>query len=451
MSAHGTPIPMTTRASGPLKGEAHVPGDKSISHRSLILGAMAIGETKVTGLLEGQDVLDTAKAMRAFGAEVEKIGDTWHVHGVGVGGFGEPGNVIDCGNSGTGVRLIMGAMATSPITATFTGDASLNKRPMARVTDPLALFGARSYGRSGGRLPMTIVGAAEALPVRYAVPVPSAQVKSAVLLAGLNAPGDTVVIEREATRDHSERMLAGFGAEIATEVTNEGRVITLQGRPELAPQTIVVPRDPSSAAFPVCAALIVEGSDVLVPNIGLNPTRAGLFFTLQEMGADLTFENMREEGGEPVADLRARFSPDLQGIEVPAERAASMIDEYPVLSVVACFAEGRTHMPGVKELRVKESDRIDAMATGLRAAGVHVEEGEDWWTVEGRGHGNVTGGVTAQSHLDHRIAMSFLVMGMASIRPMSVDDGGPIATSFPIFESLMGGLGAQVSRDVAAA
>ncbi|MBY6121794.1 3-phosphoshikimate 1-carboxyvinyltransferase [Mameliella alba] len=447
MSAHGAPIPMTSRASGPLVGEAHVPGDKSISHRSLILGAMAVGETKVTGLLEGQDVLDTAKAMQAFGAQVEKIGDTWHVHGVGVGGFGEPENVIDCGNSGTGVRLIMGAMATSPIVATFTGDASLNKRPMARVTDPLALFGTRAYGRSGGRLPMTIVGAAEPLPVRYAVPVPSAQVKSAVLLAGLNAPGETVVIEREATRDHSERMLAGFGATISTEVTEEGRVITLQGRPELKPQTIVVPRDPSSAAFPVCAAIITEGSDVLVPNIGLNPTRAGLFFTLQEMGADLTFENMREEGGEPVADLRARFSPDLKGIEVPAERAASMIDEYPVLSVVASFAQGRTHMPGVKELRVKESDRIDAMATGLRAAGVHVEEGEDWWTVEGRGHGNVAGGVTVESHLDHRIAMSFLVMGFASTRPMRVDDGGPIATSFPIFETLMGTLGAEITRD----
>ncbi|WP_167648320.1 3-phosphoshikimate 1-carboxyvinyltransferase [Mameliella alba] len=447
MSAHGAPIPMTSRASGPLVGEAHVPGDKSISHRSLILGAMAVGETKVTGLLEGQDVLDTAKAMQAFGAQVEKIGDTWHVHGVGVGGFGEPDNVIDCGNSGTGVRLIMGAMATSPIVATFTGDASLNKRPMARVTDPLALFGTRAYGRSGGRLPMTIVGAAEPLPVRYEVPVPSAQVKSAVLLAGLNAPGETVVIEREATRDHSERMLAGFGATISTEVTEEGRVITLQGRPELKPQTIVVPRDPSSAAFPVCAAIITEGSDVLVPNIGLNPTRAGLFFTLQEMGADLTFENMREEGGEPVADLRARFSPDLKGIEVPAERAASMIDEYPVLSVVASFAQGRTHMPGVKELRVKESDRIDAMATGLRAAGVHVEEGEDWWTVEGRGHGNVAGGVTVESHLDHRIAMSFLVMGFASTRPMRVDDGGPIATSFPIFETLMGTLGAEIARD----
>ncbi|WGW05457.1 3-phosphoshikimate 1-carboxyvinyltransferase [Tropicibacter oceani] len=447
MSAHGTPIPMTSYKSGPLKGEAHVPGDKSISHRSLILGAMTVGETKVTGLLEGQDVLDTAKAMQAFGADIEKRGETWHIHGVGVGGFGEPENVIDCGNSGTGVRLIMGAMATCPITATFTGDASLNKRPMARVTDPLALFGARAYGRSGGRLPMTIVGAANPVPVRYATPVPSAQVKSAVLLAGLNAPGETVVIEREATRDHSERMLAGFGATITTEDTDEGRVITLQGRPEFTPQTIIVPRDPSSAAFPVCAALITEGSDVLVPNIGLNPTRAGLFFTLQDMGADLTFENMREEGGEPVADLRAKFSPDLKGIEVPAERAASMIDEYPVLSAVAAFAQGKTHMPGVKELRVKESDRIDAMATGLRAAGITVDEGEDWWTVHGRGFGDVPGGATVQSHLDHRIAMSFLVMGLATEKPMSVDDGQPIATSFPIFEGLMAQLGARIDRD----
>ncbi|CUH82486.1 3-phosphoshikimate 1-carboxyvinyltransferase [Tropicibacter naphthalenivorans] len=446
MSGHGDPIPMTSRKCGPLNGEAHVPGDKSISHRSLILGAMTVGETKVTGLLEGQDVLDTAKAMQAFGAQIEKIGDTWHVHGVGVGGFAEPDNVIDCGNSGTGVRLIMGAMATCPITATFTGDASLNKRPMARVTDPLALFGAKAYGRSGGRLPMTIIGAENPVPVRYATPVPSAQVKSAVLLAGLNAPGETVVIEREATRDHSERMLAGFGATISTEDTPEGHVITLQGRPEFTPQTIIVPRDPSSAAFPVCAALITEGSDVLVPNIGLNPTRAGLFFTLQDMGADLTFENMREEGGEPVADLRARFSPDLKGIEVPAERAASMIDEYPILSVVAAFAEGKTHMPGVKELRVKESDRIDAMARGLRGAGVRVDEGEDWWTVHGLGHGNVPGGFTAETFLDHRIAMSFLILGMASNAAMSVDDGQPIATSFPIFESLMGALGAQIER-----
>lgn len=447
MSGHGTPIPMTSRACGPLTGEANVPGDKSISHRSLILGAMAVGETRIFGLLEGEDVLDTAKAMQAFGAEVTNHGDgEWSVQGVGVGGFAEPDGVIDCGNSGTGVRLIMGAMATSGITVTFTGDASLNKRPMARVTDPIALFGAQSVGRSGGRLPMTIVGASDPVPVRYNVPMPSAQVKSAVLLAGLNAPGQTVVIEKEATRDHTERMLTGFGAEVSVETTDEGRVITLTGQPELKPQTITVPRDPSSAAFPVCAAIITPGSDVLVPNIGLNPTRAGLFTTLREMGADLVYENEREEGGEPVADLRARFSPDLKGIEVGPARAASMIDEYPVLSVVACFAQGDTVMKGVKELRVKESDRIDAMATGLRLNGVEVDEGEDWWIVHGRGHGNVAGGGTCESHLDHRIAMSFMVMGMATNAPVSVDDGGPIATSFPVFEPLMETLGAKIER-----
>ncbi|UWQ24226.1 3-phosphoshikimate 1-carboxyvinyltransferase [Leisingera aquaemixtae] len=447
MSGHGTPIPMTSHRSGPLKGVAEVPGDKSISHRSLILGALSVGETKISGLLEGEDVLDTAKAMQAFGAEVVNHGGgNWSVFGVGVGGFAEPDNVIDCGNSGTGVRLIMGVMATSPITATFTGDASLNKRPMARVTDPLALFGTQSVGRSGGRLPMTIIGAADPVPVRYEVPVPSAQVKSAVLFAGLNAPGKTVVIEKEATRDHTERMLAGFGAEITTEDTDEGRVITLTGRPELKPQVIAVPRDPSSAAFPVCAALITPGSDVLVPNIGLNPTRAGLYYTLQDMGADLTFENMREEGGEPVADLRAKYSPNMKGIEVPPERAASMIDEYPVLSVVAAFAEGKTMMAGVKELRVKESDRIDAMARGLRANGVAVEEGEDWWAVTGLGIDGVPGGGTCESFLDHRIAMSFMVMGMGAQNAVSVDDGSPIATSFPIFETLMGNLGARLER-----
>lgn len=447
MSGHGTPIRMTSRKGAPLRGEAHVPGDKSISHRSLILGAMAVGETRVTGLLEGQDVLDTGRAMEAFGAEViNHGGGEWSVHGVGVGGFAEPENVIDCGNSGTGVRLIMGAMATCPITVTFTGDESLNGRPMGRVTDPLALFGTQSVGREGGRLPMTIVGAKSPVPVRYVVPVPSAQVKSAVLLAGLNAPGNTVVIEKEATRDHTERMLVGFGADLSVEDTDEGRVITLVGQPELKPQTIIVPRDPSSAAFPVCAALLSEGSDVLVPNIGLNPTRAGLFYTLQDMGADLTFENMREEGGEPVADLRAQYSPNMVGIAVPPERAASMIDEYPVLSVVAAFAKGQTVMKGVKELRVKESDRIDAMVQGLRAAGVEVDEGPDWWTVTGAGFGNVEGGITAQSRLDHRIAMSFLIMGLATNKPMSVDDGGPIATSFPMFEGLMTDLGAGITR-----
>ena len=446
MSGHGAALPMTSHKSGPLRGQADVPGDKSISHRSLILGALSLGETRIQGLLEGDDVLDTGKAMQAFGAKViNHGGGSWSVHGVGVGGFAEPDQVIDCGNSGTGVRLIMGAMATSPIAATFTGDGSLNKRPMGRVTDPLALFGAQSHGRSEGRLPLTLIGAAQPLPVRYEVPMPSAQVKSAVLLAGLNAPGQTVVIEKEATRDHTERMLVGFGAELTVEQTDAGRVITLTGQPELRPQDIIVPRDPSSAAFPVCAALIVEGSDVLVPNIGLNPTRAGLFYTLQEMGADLTFENMREEGGEPVADLRAKYSPDMQGIAVPPERAASMIDEYPILSVVASFAHGVTRMHGVKELRVKESDRIEAMATGLRAAGVTVQDGPDWWHVHGLG-GAVKGGALAATHLDHRIAMSFLILGMGAHEGMSIDDGGPVATSFPIFEPLMAALGASIAR-----
>ena len=447
MSGHGDAQPMTARKSGPLKGTAAVPGDKSISHRALIFGAMAVGETKITGLLEGQDVLDTAKAMRAFGAEVTQHGPgAWSVHGVGVGGFREPADVIDCGNSGTGVRLIMGTMATTAMTATFTGDASLRKRPMGRVTDPLALFGARAYGRQGGRLPMTIVGAANPVPVCYALPVASAQVKSAVLLAGLNAPGETVVIEREPTRDHSERMLVGFGAELNVEHGPEGHVITLKGRPELRPQTVAVPRDPSSAAFPVCAALIVEGSDILVPGVSQNLTRNGLYLTLVEMGAEIEFLDPREEGGEPVADLRVRFSGSMKGIEVPPERAPSMIDEYPILSVVAAFAEGPTVMRGVKELRVKESDRIDAMARGLEACGVRIEEDEDTLIVHGMGAGGMPGGATAKTHLDHRIAMSLLGAGMAAQKPVSVDDASPIVTSFPIFETLMIGLGATLER-----
>ncbi|MCX8508061.1 MAG: 3-phosphoshikimate 1-carboxyvinyltransferase [Rhodobacteraceae bacterium] len=446
MSAHGTAQPMTAHKSGPLKGTAAVPGDKSISHRALIFGAMAIGETRITGLLEGQDVLDTAKAMQAFGATITHHGPgAWSVQGVGVGGFSEPADVIDCGNSGTGVRLIMGTMATTPITATFTGDASLRKRPMGRVTDPLALFGAQAHGRKGGRLPMTIVGAADPVPVRYVVPMPSAQVKSAVLLAGLNAPGQTVVIETEPTRDHSERMLRGFGAELSVEDCAEGRVITLTGQPELRAQTVAVPRDPSSAAFPVAAALIVEGSDILVPGVSQNPTRIGLYLTLVEMGADIEFLNPREEGGEPVADLRVRFS-SLKGIEVPEARAASMIDEYPVLSVVAACAEGTTIMRGVKELRVKESDRIDAMARGLEACGVRVEEEEDLLIVHGMGAGGGPGGASCATHIDHRIAMSFLVLGLASKKPVSIDDGSPIATSFPVFEGLMAGLGAVIAR-----
>ncbi len=366
MSGHGPAMPIAARRGAALSGTAEVPGDKSVSHRALILGALAVGETRITGLLEGQDVLDTGKAMAAFGADVARDeAGNWTVRGVGVGGFREPEDVIDCGNSGTGVRLIMGAMATCDITATFTGDASLRSRPMGRITDPLALFGARAHGRRGGRLPITLTGAADPGPVRYATPVPSAQVKSAVLLAGLNAPGVTVVTEREATRDHTERMLAGFGAEVGVETTAEGQVISLLGQPELRPQTIAVPRDPSSAAFPVAAALLAAGSEVRAPGIGLNPTRAGFYQTLVEMGADIAFENRREEGGEPVANLVVRHGP-LRGVEVPPERAASMIDEYPILAALAATAEGPTVMRGVKELRVKESDRIDAMARGPR-------------------------------------------------------------------------------------
>jgi 3-phosphoshikimate 1-carboxyvinyltransferase len=445
MSGHGPAIPMTARSSGPLRGTAQVPGDKSISHRALILGALSVGETRITGLLEGQDVLDTARAMRAFGAEVTQHGPgEWSVHGVGVGGFAEPDGVIDCGNSGTGVRLIMGAMATTDIAATFTGDASLNKRPMGRVTDPLAEFGAQSFGRSGGRLPLTLIGAAQPVPVRYTLPVPSAQVKSAVLLAGLNVPGQTVVIEGEPTRDHTERMLRGFGAQITVEDTDEGRVITLTGQPELQAQPVAVPRDPSSAAFPVCAALMVPQSEIVVPGVSQNPTRNGIYLTLQEMGADLVMENPRNEGGEPVADLRVRHSP-LRGIEVPPERAASMIDEYPVLAALAALAEGVTVMRGIKELRVKESDRIDAMARGLEACGVRVEETEDSLSVHGMAQ--VPGGATVQTHIDHRIAMSFLCLGLAAQKPIRVDDASPIATSFPVFEDLMRDLGAQITRE----
>ena len=443
MSHSADPRPMTARSTGPLTGEARVPGDKSISHRALILGAMAVGETRITGLLEGQDVLDTARAMRALGAEVVQHGPgDWSVHGVGVGGFSSPAGVIDCGNSGTGVRLIMGAVATTPITVTFAGDASLSRRPMARVTDPLAQFGAQITAREGGRLPITIVGAADPVPLSYRTPVASAQIKSAILLAGLNAPGDTVVIESEPTRDHSERMLAGFGARIRSETTPEGHRITLTGRPELRPQPVAVPRDPSSAAFPVAAALIVPGSQIRVPGVSRNPTRDGLYVTLLEMGADIAFENPREEGGEPVADLVVRHGP-LRGVTVPAARAASMIDEFPILSVIASFAQGPTVMNGVAELRVKESDRIDAMARGLEANGVRVEETPDSMTVHGMAR--VPGGGRAVTHLDHRIAMSFLVLGLAAQAPVQIDDATPITTSFPDFVPLMTRLGADLS------
>ena len=436
---------MRASSSRPLKGEVSIPGDKSISHRSLILGALAIGQTRITGLLEGQDVLDTARAMVSFGAQVEKVeSGEWYVEGVGVGGFAEPETVVDCGNSGTGVRLIMGAMATTPINVTFTGDHSLNSRPMGRVTDPLSKFGVATFGRSKGRLPMTIVGARSPIPIQYTVPVPSAQVKSALLLAGLNVPGDTIITETEKTRDHTERMLSSFGAEIKVEDYPNRRLITVSGYSELKGQNVRVPSDPSSAAFPICAAITVEGSDILVPNITLNETRAGLFTTLIEMGANLSFENEREESGEPVADIRACFSPDLQGIEVPPERAASMIDEYPILAVVAANASGETIMRGVRELRVKESDRIEAMAKGLRSNGVSVDEGEDWWIVKGNGAGSVKGGSTCQTFLDHRIAMSFLILGLSSQKYIEIDDCSPINTSFPNFIQLMRELGANL-------
>ena len=447
MSGLDKPIPMSSKRVTNLRGQAKVPGDKSISHRSLILGALSVGQTKIHGLLEGQDVIDTAKAMSSFGALVEKHENgCWTVDGFGVGGFAEPEKVIDCGNSGTGVRLIMGAMSTTDITATFTGDASLNKRPMARITEPLNLFGAKTYGRRLGKLPITVVGAASAVPITYQTPVASAQIKSSILFAGLNTAGETIVIEKEKTRDHTERMLEGFGAEVETETTSKGHIVKVKGYPELLPQEIKVPRDPSSAAFPVCAALITEGSDVLVPNIGLNPTRSGLFETLREMNANITFENESFQGGEPVADIRAKFSPNMMGIDVPPERAASMIDEYPILSVVASFAKGKTLMREVNELRVKESDRIDAMAKGLRSNGLSIQEGEDWWSVEGREIDGVKGGGICETFLDHRIAMSFLILGMASKNSVKIDDSSPITTSFPIFESLMAELGANFQK-----
>ena len=447
MSGLDKPIPMSSKRVTNLRGQAKVPGDKSISHRSLILGALSVGQTKIHGLLEGQDVIDTAKAMSSFGALVEKHENGyWTVDGFGVGGFAEPEKVIDCGNSGTGVRLIMGAMSTTNITATFTGDASLNRRPMARITEPLNLFGAKTYGRRHGKLPITVVGAASAVPITYQTPVASAQIKSSILFAGLNTAGETIVIEKEKTRDHTERMLQGFGAEVETETTSTGHMVRIKGYPELLPQEIKVPRDPSSAAFPVCAALITEGSDVLVPNIGLNPTRSGLFETLREMNANITFENESFQGGEPVADIRAKFSPNMIGIDVPPQRAASMIDEYPILSVVASFAKGKTLMREVNELRVKESDRIDAMAKGLRSNGLSIEEGEDWWSVEGREIDGVKGGGICETFLDHRIAMSFLILGMASKSSVKIDDSSPITTSFPIFESLMAELGANFQK-----
>ena len=436
-------VPLTARRNGPLSGTVRVPGDKSISIRALLLGALTVGATRVDGLLEGADVLNTAKALHALGAGIERTGDRqWLIHGVGVGGFAEPAKALDFGNSGTGCRLALGAVAGCPITATFDGDASLRSRPMQRVLDPLQRIGARTLACENGRLPLTLIGARDPIPIVFQPPVPSAQLKSATLLAGLAAPGETVVIEAEATRDHTEKMLAHFGAEVRVEALGGGRRITLRGQPELAPRPVTVPADPSSAAFPLVAALLVPGSDVILHGVMMNPLRTGLMTTLTEMGAAIEPIEMRNEGGEDVADLRIRAC-GLHGVEVPAARAPSMIDEYPILAVAAAFAEGTTVMRGLKELRVKESDRLAATAALLRANGVEVAiDGDDLIV---RGRGRPSGGGQVTTHMDHRIAMSAIVLGLGSERPVRIDDGTFIATSFPGFVELMRSLGAELS------
>ncbi|HXQ45865.1 MAG TPA: 3-phosphoshikimate 1-carboxyvinyltransferase [Caulobacteraceae bacterium] len=437
------PAHLTAQPGSALQGRTRAPGDKSISHRALILGALATGETEITGLLEGDDVLATARAMAAFGSGVERTGEgRWRVRGRG--GLAEPAEVIDCGNAGTGVRLMLGAAAGFPLTATFTGDQSLRGRPMMRVLRPLGEMGARFLCREGGRLPLSLAGGALA-GIAYRLPEPSAQVKSAILLAGLNARGTTEVIEPEATRDHTERMLRAFGAVVEVEDAADGRHIRLQGGQPLAGAPIAVPGDPSSAAFPLVAALITPGSNVTVEGVLLNPLRTGLFTTLREMGADLSITNERDQGGERVGDVTARHSP-LHGVEVPAERAPSMIDEYPVLAVASAFAEGQTTMLGLGELIVKESDRLAATVRGLAACGVTVEQEGETMSVRGAGGGNhrVRGGACVETGGDHRIAMAHLVLGLAAEQPVSVDEPGMIATSFPGFSELMGGLGATL-------
>ena len=434
-------------ASG-LSGRITVPGDKSISHRALMFGALAVGETRIVGLLEGEDVLRTAAAMRALGAEVVSGSDgAWVVAGRGIGGLIEPADVLDMGNSGTAARLLCGILASHPLFTVMTGDASLRGRPMRRVIEPLSACGARFASREGGRLPLAIEGAREALPLDYRVPVPSAQVKSAVLLAGLNAPGITRVEEPEATRDHTENMLRHFGADVAVAMeadgTRSGRVITLRGQPELRAADVLVPGDPSSAAFPLVAALLVPGSAVVIERVGLNPLRTGLLATLAEMGADITVENRRAEGGEPVGDLVVRHGP-LRGVEVPPGRAPRMIDEYPVLAVAACCAEGVTRMRGLKELRVKESDRLSATAALLSVNGAHVEIVGDDLIVHGRGRPPAGGGLVA-THMDHRIAMSALVLGLTTDQPVTVDDASFIETSFPGFVALMNRAGTALA------
>jgi 3-phosphoshikimate 1-carboxyvinyltransferase len=443
----GQPKPLEARKCQSLTGPVRVPGDKSISHRALILGALAVGQTRITGLLEGEDVLNTAKAMQALGAQVERQADgkgapIWSVRGVGTAGFAPPEAPLDFGNSGTGCRLVMGAVAGCPISATFDGDASLRGRPMRRILDPLELMGARVTSQSeGGRLPLALQGARDPLPILYRTPVASAQIKSAVLLAGLSAPGITTVIESEASRDHTELMLRHFGAQISSQREgSHGRRIALTGQPELHGAGVVVPADPSSAAFPIVAALITDGSDIVLTDVMTNPLRTGLFTTLREMGASIEESETRGDAGEPMAQLRVRAS-KLRGVEVPAERAPSMIDEYLVLAVAAAFAEGTTIMRGLQELRVKESDRLEATAAMLRVNGVKVEISGNDMIVEGRGH--VPGGGLVATHMDHRIAMSALVMGCAADAPVKVDDTAFIATSFPDFIPMMRRLGAD--------
>lgn len=436
---------LSSRKVDVLKGRARVPGDKSMSHRSIMFGALAIGETIISGLLEGEDVLHTAHAMRAMGAKIQHGDDgLWRVHGVGVGGLHEPDHVLEMGNSGTSTRLLMGLVGGHDITATFTGDASLVKRPMRRVTKPLEMMGAEFMCRSGDRLPLTVRGAREALAIEYRLPVASAQVKSAVMLAGLNAAGRTTVIEGHPTRDHTENMLRHFGVEVNVEELSDGAsAIHLIGHQEMQGCAIDVPSDPSSAAFPVVAALITDGSDITLPNVGINPRRTGLYDTLREMGADIVFQNERIQGGEPVADIVVRGNGALKGIDVPEARVPDMIDEFPILAVAAACAEGTTRMTGLAELRVKESDRLLMMANGLKACGVRLEMGEDNLIVHGA-HNGCVGGATVETALDHRIAMSFLVLGLAAAEPIAVDDAAPIKTSFPNFIELMNDLGAEI-------
>ncbi|MFC0104287.1 3-phosphoshikimate 1-carboxyvinyltransferase [Sphingopyxis terrae] len=436
-----TARPRSFAASAPLKGRIAIPGDKSISHRALMLSALAVGTSRVSGLLEGHDVLATAAAMRAMGANIDRTGDgEWVIEGVGVGGLLQPREALDMGNSGTSTRLLMGLVSSHPITTTFVGDASLSGRPMGRVIDPLSQMGADISASPGGRLPLMVRGLAPAVPIEYRLPVASAQVKSAILLAGLNTPGITTVIEPVPTRDHSERMLKGFGATLDVEVEPDGtRWISVMGEAELRPQTIVVPGDPSSAAFFIVAALLVPGSDVTIANVGLNPTRAGLVEVLKAMGGDIELLDAREVGGEPVADLRVRHSL-LRGIAVDPAVAPSMIDEYPILFVAAALAEGTTVTTGLEELRVKESDRLSVMAAGLAAIGVRVEESEDGLVIHGTGGDPLPGGATIAGHLDHRICMSFAIAGLVSKAPVTIDDMAPVATSFPNFEALLEGL-----------